>query len=85
MIDGTARFRDARTVAVGDFTIKARRFVIATGSSPALPAIPGLAETPHLTNETVFDLAECPRISSSSAPARSASSWRRRSAGSAPT
>jgi len=62
VIEGTARFTDAATVAVGDaFAIKARRFVIATGSSPAIPAIPGLAETPHLTNETVFDLAACPR------------------------
>ncbi len=43
------------------FTIAARRFIIATGSSPALPAIPGLADTPHLTGDTVFDLADCPR------------------------
>ena len=61
VIAGTARFNDAATVAVGDdFEIKARRFVVATGSSPAIPPIPGLAETPHLTNETIFDLAECP-------------------------
>jgi len=62
VIDGAARFKDRRTVAVGDgIEIKARRFVVATGSSPALPPIPGLDETPHLTNETVFDLTECPR------------------------
>jgi pyruvate/2-oxoglutarate dehydrogenase complex dihydrolipoamide dehydrogenase (E3) component len=61
IIQGTARFSDARTVAAGDFTIAARRFVIATGSSPALPAIPGLADTPHLTSDTVFDLPDCPR------------------------
>ena len=61
IVDGTARFLDARTVAAGDFTIAARRFVIATGSVPALPAIPGLADTPHLTSDTVFDLADCPR------------------------
>jgi pyruvate/2-oxoglutarate dehydrogenase complex dihydrolipoamide dehydrogenase (E3) component len=61
VIDGAARFLDARTVAAGDFTIAARRFVIATGSSPSLPAILGLAETPHLTSDTVFDLADCPR------------------------
>jgi pyruvate/2-oxoglutarate dehydrogenase complex dihydrolipoamide dehydrogenase (E3) component len=61
VIAGTAQFKDAATVAVGDaFEIKARRFVIATGSSPAIPPIPGLAETPHFTNETIFDLAECP-------------------------
>jgi pyruvate/2-oxoglutarate dehydrogenase complex dihydrolipoamide dehydrogenase (E3) component len=62
VLDGTARFIDTATVAVGGaFEIKARRFVIATGSSPAIPPIPGLAETPHFTNETIFDLAECPR------------------------
>jgi len=61
VLSGAARFTDRRTVAVSGFAVKARRFVIATGSSPALPAIPGLAEVPHLTNETVFDLAACPR------------------------
>jgi pyruvate/2-oxoglutarate dehydrogenase complex dihydrolipoamide dehydrogenase (E3) component len=34
--------------------------VIATGSSPAIPPIPGLEDTPYLTNETVFDLTVCP-------------------------
>jgi len=62
VIDGAARFKDASTVVVGNATeIKARRFVIATGSSPSAPPIPGLAETPHLTNETIFDLTECPK------------------------
>lgn len=62
VIDGTARFKDARTVAVGeDIEVRARRFVIATGSLPSLPAIDGLDQTPHLTNETIFDLAACPR------------------------
>jgi len=68
VLDGAGRFTDRTTVKVNGldneapgFAVKARRFVIATGSSPAMPAIPGLAETPHLTNETVFDLAECPR------------------------
>ena len=35
--------------------------MIATGSLPIIPAIPGLFNTPHLTEETVFDLAEIPR------------------------
>jgi pyruvate/2-oxoglutarate dehydrogenase complex dihydrolipoamide dehydrogenase (E3) component len=60
VIEGAARFKDAGTVAVGDIEIKARRFVIATGSTPALPPIAGLAETPYLTNETVFDLKRAP-------------------------
>jgi pyruvate/2-oxoglutarate dehydrogenase complex dihydrolipoamide dehydrogenase (E3) component len=61
VIEGDARFKNRRTVAVGDaLEIRARRFVIATGSLPALPPIPGLEAAPHLTNETVFDLATCP-------------------------
>ncbi|HEX2480009.1 MAG TPA: mercuric reductase [Geminicoccaceae bacterium] len=40
--------------------IQARRVVVATGSSPAVPPLPGLAEVPHLTNETVFELTERP-------------------------
>ena len=61
VIEGAARFHDGGTVVVGDdIVVKARRFVIATGSSPALPPIPDLRETPHLTNETVFELTERP-------------------------
>jgi pyruvate/2-oxoglutarate dehydrogenase complex dihydrolipoamide dehydrogenase (E3) component len=61
VIEGSAKFVDARTVAVGEgIRIRARRFVIATGSSPALPSIEGLDTTPHLTDETVFDLDHCP-------------------------
>jgi len=61
VIEGAARFTDPRTVTVGDFTVKARHFVIATGSIPLMPAIPGLFNTPHLTEKTVFNLAEIPR------------------------
>ena len=61
VIEGTARFTDPQTVAVGDLTVKARRFVISTGSIPVIPAIPGLFNTPYLTEESVFNLAEIPR------------------------
>ncbi len=44
----------------GPALIRARRFVIATGSRPAAPPIPGLDGAPYLTNETIFDLAERP-------------------------
>src|SRR6185437_4488349 len=61
VIKGHAKFKDRRTVIVGDdYEIRARRFVIATGSAPALPPIPGIDEGPYLTNETVFDLTERP-------------------------
>ncbi|WP_319826559.1 dihydrolipoyl dehydrogenase family protein [Thalassovita sp.] len=54
------RFVDARTVEAGEYRITARRIVIATGSSPLVPPIPGLADVPYLTNETLFDLRDKP-------------------------
>lgn len=54
VIQAEARFIDKRTVVAGDAQIRARRFVIATGSSPNVPPIPGLDEVPYLTNETIF-------------------------------
>ena len=47
-------------VQAGDTVITARRFVIATGSSPLVPPIPGLDTVPYETNETLFDLREKP-------------------------
>jgi pyruvate/2-oxoglutarate dehydrogenase complex dihydrolipoamide dehydrogenase (E3) component len=49
-----ARFTSPSTVRAGDIEIRPRRFVIATGSHPAVPAIPGIADVPYLTNETIF-------------------------------
>ncbi len=60
VIKGEAAFIDRRTMRVGDTEIQARRFVLATGSKPAIPAIPGIDMVPHLTNETVFDLDKRP-------------------------
>ena len=40
--------------------MRARRFVVATGSSPLVPDLPGLADVPYLTNETIFELRERP-------------------------
>jgi len=47
-------------VQAGDYVIKARRIVIATGSRPFVPPIPGLETVPYDTNETIFDLRERP-------------------------
>ena len=54
VIRAPARFTDAATVVAGGEEIRARRFVIATGSTPAVPPIPGLDSVDYLTNETVF-------------------------------
>lgn len=54
------RFVSPHEVQAGDHLIRARRVVIATGSSPLVPPIPGLGDVPYLTNETLFDLREAP-------------------------
>ncbi|HEY5379288.1 MAG TPA: FAD-dependent oxidoreductase [Pseudolabrys sp.] len=60
VIKGEAKFKNKRTVTVGDYEIRARRFVIASGSSPAAPPIPGLDKISYLTNESIFDLKTLP-------------------------
>ena len=61
VIEASARFVAADEIEADGVRVKARRFVIATGSAPAVPPIPGLEAVPYLTNETVFDLEERPR------------------------
>jgi pyruvate/2-oxoglutarate dehydrogenase complex dihydrolipoamide dehydrogenase (E3) component len=61
VIGGHATFKDRRTVMVGETQIRARRFVIATGSAPAVPPIPGLARSPYFTNETILSLTDLPK------------------------
>ena len=60
VLRGTARFEDARTLRVGSDRVRARWFALATGSLPAIPAIPGLDTAAILTNETIFDLRDKP-------------------------
>ncbi|MBH62601.1 MAG: dihydrolipoamide dehydrogenase [Alphaproteobacteria bacterium] len=56
----SAKFVSPQEVDAGGTRITAKRFVIATGSAPAVPPIPGLQETPFWTNDTVFDNREKP-------------------------
>jgi pyruvate/2-oxoglutarate dehydrogenase complex dihydrolipoamide dehydrogenase (E3) component len=60
VIRAYGQFTGPNTVQAGEDTITARRIVIATGSSPLVPPIPGLSDVPYLTNETLFDLREKP-------------------------
>jgi len=55
------RFTGPRELEAGSARVSARRFVIATGSAPLVPPIPGLGGVPYLTNETVFGLSDLPR------------------------
>ncbi len=60
VVRARARFVGPAEVEADGLGIRARRFVVATGSSPFVPPIPGLGDLPFLTNETVFDLAALP-------------------------
>jgi pyruvate/2-oxoglutarate dehydrogenase complex dihydrolipoamide dehydrogenase (E3) component len=57
VIRAAGRFVDRRTLEAGGRRIRARYFVLATGSSPAVPEIPGLDGVDYRTNETIFAVA----------------------------
>jgi len=61
VIRAFARFSGSDTVEAEGVRVRARRIVIATGSSPATPPIPGLDTVPFLTNETIFENRVLPR------------------------
>jgi pyruvate/2-oxoglutarate dehydrogenase complex dihydrolipoamide dehydrogenase (E3) component len=58
---GNASFVDAHHLQVNEQILSFKRSVIATGARAAIPDLPGLAESGYLTNETLFDLQECPK------------------------
>lgn len=58
--EGRACFVAPRTLAVGNERLVGDRVVIATGSSPTVPRVPGLDAVPFLTNESVFALTDRP-------------------------
>ena len=60
VIRAFARFSGPREVMAGDTTVRARRFVLATGSRPFVPPIQGVDSVPYLTNETIFALRDRP-------------------------
>jgi anti-anti-sigma factor len=61
IITGAAQFLDNHHISVDERTISAGTFIIATGTLPLVPPIPGLDKINYLTNETVFDLTTLPQ------------------------
>ncbi len=60
VIFGSGKFINSDVFEVNEKKLKARAFVIATGSRPNIPNISGLKESGYLTNEDVFSLTNCP-------------------------
>lgn len=56
-----ASFKDANTVQSASSITKAKRIIVATGSRASVPPIPGLKDTPYLTNENIFSLDALPK------------------------
>jgi pyruvate/2-oxoglutarate dehydrogenase complex dihydrolipoamide dehydrogenase (E3) component len=61
VLQAAARFTGPGEVEADGTRVRAKYFVVATGSSAGVPPIPGLDTVPYLTNETVFDLTEGPQ------------------------
>lgn len=60
VLQGYGTFTGPNQIAVGGTLVEARKFVIATGSSPVAPPVPGLEECGYYTNETIFENKEKP-------------------------
>lgn len=60
VVFSAARFTDDHTIDLEGKNITADKWVIATGSSPALPGVPGLDSVDVLTNRDIFSLNELP-------------------------
>lgn len=58
---GQARFTATDALTVDGLRLRFKKAMIATGSRPDTPSIPGLVEAGFLTNENVFDLTQLPR------------------------
>ena len=58
---GAGRFAGPDSIMVGGQRLRFKKALVATGARPVTPAMPGFAEAGYLTNESVFDLSQCPR------------------------
>lgn len=61
VVMGDARFRSATEIEVAGRVLRAPKMVIAAGSHPQVPPIPGLAEARYVTSNEIMDLKELPR------------------------
>jgi pyruvate/2-oxoglutarate dehydrogenase complex dihydrolipoamide dehydrogenase (E3) component len=60
VIEASAKFISPTELVAGEQPVRARRFVVATGSRPMVPSVPGLDTVDFFTNETIFDNTTLP-------------------------
>lgn len=60
VIQGAAAFADGHTLLVNGGTITAKKFILCTGTKARIPDIPGIEQTPYLTNRSLFELDNLP-------------------------
>ena len=58
---GSAKFTDEHSVRLSGRMYSAKNWVIATGSSPFVPLIEGIDNTPYITNKELFSLKTLPK------------------------
>lgn len=61
VIQGIAVFTSPKSISVNGSDISFRKAIIATGASPSVPPIPGLAESAYLTSDNIWELTELPK------------------------
>ena len=61
VVFGAPRFTDEHTLQLNGRSCTAKNWVVATGSSPAIPSVEGLTQTPYITNKEIFYLDHLPR------------------------
>ncbi len=61
VVFGNALFTDDHSVSLNGQTFSANKWVIATGSSPSIPPIEGIDQTPYITNKEIFSLDRLPK------------------------
>lgn len=61
VFEGTARFVGDKEIEVGEARISAETIVIAAGTRPSIPRVPGLAESGFETTDTIMRIPQLPR------------------------
>ena len=59
--NGRASFTGKNTISVNGEELTAKKFIIATGTSPMVPPIEGINSIQYLTNETIFKIDDLPK------------------------